>query len=342
VTAAPVLTGDPGIAPEHADLLEVKGLTVQVQGHGWAAPAVDDISFSIGAGEIVGLVGESGSGKSLTALSILGLVQRPVSIAGGSIMFDGRELVGLPEKLMRRIRGAAISMIFQEPTTSLDAAFTIGDQLVEAIRAHRTMNRRSAEELATKGLERVGIASAGRRLRSYPYEFSGGMRQRVMIAMALLLRPKLLLADEPTTALDVTTQAQILELIMELQREMGLSVLLISHDLGAVLDVADRVVVMYAGRVVEEAPSADTYREPQHPYTQGLLRSKLSLRNRDRPVAVIDGQIPGLQHRPTGCRFEPRCIARTPACAASEPELVPVAGDTRFLRCFNPQPWVEP
>jgi peptide/nickel transport system ATP-binding protein len=341
MTTEPMSVDDPVAVARHDPLLSVTGLTVQVDGHGWVSPAVDDVSFTIGTGEVMGLVGESGSGKSLTALAILGLVQPPVSIARGSITFDGHELVGQSESALREIRGASISMIFQEPTTSLDPAFTIGDQMVEAIHAHQPMDKGAAETLASNGLERMGIASAHRRLRSYPYELSGGMRQRVMIAMALLLRPKLLLADEPTTALDVTTQAQILELILDLRREMGLSVLLISHDLSAVLDVADRVVVMYAGRVVEQATSTQTFRDPRHPYTQGLLRSKLSLRHRDRPVAVIDGQIPGLQHRPIGCRFEPRCANRIAACATSEPELASI-DDARLLRCFNPQPWVEP
>jgi oligopeptide/dipeptide ABC transporter ATP-binding protein len=338
--------GTPAATPQAdarpSSLLEVRGLTTVVDGNGWSAAAVDDVSFSIGRGQIVGVVGESGSGKSLTALSILGLVAPPIAVTAGSILFEGRELVGLREREMRRIRGAEISMIFQEPTTSMDAAFTIGDQLVETVRAHRAIDRRGAEALATRMLDRVGIASAARRLRAYPHEFSGGMRQRVMIAMALLLDPKLLLADEPTTALDVTTQAQILELIGELRTELGLSVLLISHDLGVVLDVADRVVVMYAGRVVEETPSVSVAGSPSHPYTQGLLAAKLSLRHRDRPVTVIDGQVPSLRHRPTACRFEPRCPNRLPECGVTEPELLPVPGVARLLRCYNPSPWVEP
>ena len=233
-------------------------------------------------------------------------------------------------------------MIFQEPMTSLDAAFTVGDQMIETIRAHRSMDRAKARSMSVAMLDRVGIASAARRLRAYPYEFSGGMRQRVMIAMALVLHPKLLLADEPTTALDVTTQAQILELIGELRREMGLSVLLISHDLGAVLDVAERVVVMYAGQVVEVATSRQTFSEPSHPYTQGLLRSKLSLRHRGRPIVVIEGQVPGLEHRPAACRFATRCPNRIDVCTRVEPQLLPAAAEDRLLRCHNPKPWVEP
>ena len=323
-------------------LLAVQGLTTVVEGDGWESAAVDDVSFSVGRGEIVGVVGESGSGKSLTALSILGLVQRPVSVRSGSVLFDGQELIGLRESQLRRIRGARISMIFQEPMTSLDGAFTIGDQLTETVRAHEAVSRSKAEQMAVTMLDRVGIASARHRLRAYPHEFSGGMRQRVMIAMALVLHPELLLADEPTTALDVTTQAQILELIGELRREMGLSVVLISHDLGAVLDVADRIVVMYAGRVVEVATSEETFTSPRHPYTQGLLRSKLSLRHRGRPVAVIEGQVPGLGHRPMGCRFATRCPNRIDRCTQVEPPLVRVAEESRLLRCYNPSTWVEP
>ncbi|HUG30788.1 MAG TPA: ABC transporter ATP-binding protein [Candidatus Limnocylindria bacterium] len=339
MTVAPAI---PPMKSPSTSLLEVRGLTTVVEGDGWESAAVDDVSFSIARGEIVGVVGESGSGKSLTALSILGLVARPVSVRSGSVRFDGQELIGLGGRELRRIRGARISMIFQEPMTSLDGAFTIGDQMIETVRAHRPVNREAAETMAVTMLDRVGIASARQRLRAYPHEFSGGMRQRVMIAMALLLHPELLLADEPTTALDVTTQAQILELIGELRREMGLSVILISHDLAAVLDVADRIVVMYAGRVVEVATGEESFVSPLHPYTQGLIRSKLSLRDRGRPVAVIEGQVPGLGHRPMGCRFATRCPNRIDRCITVEPALVAATDGPRLLRCHNPSAWVEP
>ena len=322
-------------------VLDVRSLTTVIEGHGWTSAAVDDVSFTVHQRQIVAIVGESGSGKSVTALSVLGLLQPPLVLRSGSVRFQGEELVGLPESRLRRVRGAEISMIFQEPMTSLDGAFTIGDQLVETVLAHRATDRRDASALARRMLDRVGIASAERRLHAYPHEFSGGMRQRVMIAMALLLEPKLLLADEPTTALDVTTQAQILELIDELRRDMGLSVVLISHDLGAVLDLADQVVVMYAGQVVEVASAEAAFTMPEHPYTQGLLRSKLSLRHRDRPVEVIEGQVPGLRSRPAGCRFSERCPNRIDRCVTTSPELG-AASHGGELRCFNPSAWAAP
>jgi peptide/nickel transport system ATP-binding protein len=321
-------------------LLDVQHLTTVIQGDGWTAPAVDDVSFAIRPGEILGIVGESGSGKSLTALSILRLLGAQVAIAGGSIRFEDRDLLHLSEEEMRRIRGAEISMIFQDPMTSLDGAFTIGAQLTETVRAHRRVSHAEAERQAIDMIDRVGISQPRRRMDAYPHEFSGGMRQRVMIAMALMLKPKLLLADEPSTALDVTTQAQIIELILELQREMGMSMILISHDLGVVLDVAERVAVMYAGHLVEVAPSKAIFEAPLHPYTQGLLRSKLSLMSDEEYVKVIDGQIPGLRQRPAACRFAPRCPQAIDVCSREVPPLVPVDPGDRWLRCFNPKPWV--
>jgi peptide/nickel transport system ATP-binding protein/oligopeptide transport system ATP-binding protein len=321
-------------------LLDVQNLTTVIQGDGWTAPAVDDVSFSIRQGEILGIVGESGSGKSLTALSILRLLGSQVAIAGGAIRFEDRDLLHLSEEQMRRVRGAEISMIFQDPMTSLDGAFTVGEQLTETVRAHRRVSHAEAERQAVDMIDRVGISQASRRMDAYPHEFSGGMRQRVMIAMALILKPKLLLADEPSTALDVTTQAQIIELILELQREMGMSMILISHDLGVVLDVAERVAVMYAGHLVEVAASKTIFDAPLHPYTQGLLRSKLSLMSDEEYITVIDGQIPGLRQRPAACRFAPRCPQAIDVCVREVPPLKPVESGDRLLRCFNPKPWV--
>ena len=319
-------------------LLEVADLHTTVTGRLGTVDAVDGASFTVGRGEVLGIVGESGSGKSLALLSILGLIAGPVAIASGSIRLEGRELVGLPAREWRSIRGAQISMIFQEPLTSLDAAFTIGSQLVETVRAHTDASRREATERAVEMLERVGIASARSRMDAYPHEFSGGMRQRVMIAMALILGPKLLLADEPATALDVTTQSQILELIAELQRDLGMSVVFVSHDLGVVLDVADRVAVMYAGDLVEVAGADDVFTAPAHPYTHGLLVSKLSLATRSRDVAVMPGTIPPLFDRPPACRFAPRCANRIDRCVEVHPPLEPHDGRGRQLRCFNPMP----
>jgi peptide/nickel transport system ATP-binding protein len=233
-------------------------------------------------------------------------------------------------------------MIFQDPLTSLDEAFTIGRQLTETIRAHKSLSASAAEKLAVETMERVGIASAKRRLKAYPHEFSGGMRQRVMIAMALVLKPRLVIADEPTTAVDVTTQAQILELIRDLQHETGMSVLLISHDLSIVLDVADRVMVMYAGQIVESASNHLLYNNPSHPYTQGLLRSKLSMLKEIEYVTVMRGQIPALRDRPKACRFAPRCPHALDVCVKTDPSLVPVTEIGALLRCYNPQPWSPP
>jgi oligopeptide/dipeptide ABC transporter ATP-binding protein len=320
----------------NAALLEVADLHTTVTGRAGAVSAVDGASFTVERGEVLGIVGESGSGKSLALLSILGLIAEPVAIASGSIRLEGRELIRLGAREWRRIRGAEISMIFQEPLTSLDAAFTIGSQLVETVRAHTDASRPEATDRAVEMLERVGIASARRRMDAYPHEFSGGMRQRVMIAMALILRPKLLLADEPVTALDVTTQAQILELIAELQRDLGMSVIFVSHDLGVVLDVADRVAVMYAGDLVEVAAADAVFADPAHPYTHGLLVSKLSLAVRTRDVAVMPGTIPPLFDRPRACRFAPRCPNRIDRCVETHPALEPSDRAGRLLRCFNP------
>jgi oligopeptide/dipeptide ABC transporter ATP-binding protein len=286
--------------------------------------AVDGVTLCVRPGETLGLVGESGCGKTVTALSILRLIPDPPGrIVGGTIAFEGRDLLRLPEEEMRSIRGRAISMIFQEPMTSLNPVFTVGEQVAEGIRHHQQVSRREAWDRAVEVLRRVKIPDPARRAHEYPHQLSGGLRQRVMIAMALALGPKLLIADEPTTALDVTIQAQIVELLMGLQEEMRMAVILITHDLGVIAETADRVVVMYAGRVVEEAPAEQLFETPLHPYTQGLLESlpKLDAGKRHRRLAAIPGVIPNLLDLPTGCKFAPRCPKVIGDCWPAEPEL---------------------
>jgi len=286
--------------------------------------AVDGVTLSVRPGETLGLVGESGCGKTVTALSILRLVPDPPGrIVGGTICFDGRDLLRLPEEEMRSIRGCAISMIFQEPMTSLNPVFTVGEQVAEGIRHHQKVSRREAWDRAVEVLRRVKIPDPARRAYEYPHQLSGGLRQRVMIAMALALGPRLLIADEPTTALDVTIQAQIIELLMGLQEEMQMAVILITHDLGVIAETADRVVVMYAGRVVEEASAEQLFETPLHPYTQGLLESlpKLEAGKRHRRLTAIPGLIPNLLDLPTGCKFAPRCPKVVGDCWPTEPDL---------------------
>ena len=286
--------------------------------------AVDGVTLSVRPGETLGLVGESGCGKTVTALSILRLVPDPPGrIVGGTICFDGRDLLRLPEEEMRSIRGCAISMIFQEPMTSLNPVFTVGEQVAEGIRHHQKVSRREAWDRAVEVLRRVKIPDPARRAYEYPHQLSGGLRQRVMIAMALALGPRLLIADEPTTALDVTIQAQIIELLMGLQEEMQMAVILITHDLGVIAETADRVVVMYAGRVVEEASAEQLFETPLHPYTQGLLESlpKLEAGKRHRRLTAIPGLIPNLLDLPTGCKFAPRCPKVIGDCWPTEPDL---------------------
>jgi oligopeptide/dipeptide ABC transporter ATP-binding protein len=287
---------------------------------------VDGIDLAIPRGKTVCLVGESGSGKTVTALSILRLVPSPPGrIAQGSIRLDGEELLDLPEKKMRRIRGNRISMIFQEPMTSLNPVFTIGNQVAEAIRVHRRVPRKEAEDLAVAMLSQVGLPSPEKTMKDHPARLSGGMRQRAMIAMALSCRPDLLIADEPTTALDVTIQAQILNLMGRLQEQMGMSILFISHDLGIVAQTADEVAIMYAGRIMEIAPVAALYEAPRHPYTIGLLRS-LPTKRTDftsrRPLEAIAGMVPDLTRLPRGCRYQERCEWATDKCRQEEPPLL--------------------
>ena len=286
--------------------------------------AVDDLSLTIEHGETLCLVGESGCGKSVTALSIPRLLSPPGRIIGGEIIFEGTNLASLPEKEMRRIRGDQIAMIFQDPMTSLNPVMTIGEQITEGIRAHRDISRSEARDLAIAGMRDVAIPSPELRLNQYPHEMSGGMRQRVMIAMALACNPKLLIADEPTTALDVTIQAQILDLLNDLRQRRHLALLLITHDFGVVAEMADRVAVMYAGQIVEEAPVAEIFSTPQHPYTAGLLRAAPRPEERISRLATIEGTVPNMLNLPPACRFAPRCPHVEPACREQNVALVPL------------------
>jgi oligopeptide/dipeptide ABC transporter ATP-binding protein len=289
-------------------LLEVSNLSVRFDTERGPVNPVRDVSLSIYPGQTVAVVGESGSGKSVTALSILRLIPEPPGkIVSGKVLLDGRDLLRLSEREMRSIRGKDIAMIFQEPMTSLNPVFTIGDQIAEAVTLHQHVSTRQAYEIAEQSLRDVGIADPARRLHEYPHQMSGGMRQRVMIAMALACKPKLLIADEPTTALDVTIQAQILELLRKLQRETGMAILLITHDLGVVAENADAVAVMYASRVVEYAKVEDLFDHPQHPYTEGLFRSVPKLGARASRLDTIPGTVPNPAKFPPGCKFHPRC-----------------------------------
>jgi peptide/nickel transport system ATP-binding protein len=304
-------------------LLAVRALKTFFQVEGGEFPAVDGISFSIGPGRTLGIVGESGCGKSVTALSIMGLVpQPPGRIAGGEILFDGVDLLQLSAAALRELRGDRISMIFQEPMTSLNPVLTVGEQIVEGILRHRPMSRDAAKDRAIEMLRMVHIPSPEQRFSDYPYRLSGGMRQRVMIAMALACKPQLLIADEPTTALDVTIQAQILDLMRTLREETGTAIILITHDLGVVAELADDVVVMYAGRIVERATVAALFAEPQHPYTVGLLGSIPRLDIEQGRLAAIEGQVPNPLAPVAGCRFHPRCPFAIERCLREDPPLL--------------------
>jgi peptide/nickel transport system ATP-binding protein/oligopeptide transport system ATP-binding protein len=306
-------------------LLSVENLRVVFGPPGREQVAVDGVSFALAPGEVIGIVGESGSGKSLTALSILRLVPSPPGrIAADRIGFRDRNLLELDEGAMNKVRGAEIAMIFQEPMTALNPVFTIGEQIAETLRVHEGLDRNAARDRARGLLEKVGISNPGQRLDQYPHELSGGMRQRVMIAIALACRPQLLIADEPTTALDVTIQAQILALLRDLQRELGMAVVLITHDLGVVAQVVDRVAVMYAGRIVEEGPVAAVFERPSHPYTRLLLESIPSLEHDQPRLPAIPGMVPSLSQLPPGCRFHPRCPQARPACAERSPPAIEV------------------
>jgi peptide/nickel transport system ATP-binding protein/oligopeptide transport system ATP-binding protein len=297
--------------------------------------AVDGVSLSVPRGRTLGVVGESGCGKSMLSLSVMRLVPPPGVIAAGQVVFDGEDLLAVPPDRMRAIRGKRIAMIFQEPMTSLNPVFTVGDQIMEAMRAHdRAASRADLRRRAIAALDRVRIPAAARRLDEYPHQMSGGMRQRVMIAMALSCAPDLLIADEPTTALDVTVQAQILDLLRDLQAQTGMAIILITHDLGVVAEMADEVAVMYAGRVVEQASGAAIFDDPQHPYTLGLLGSIPKIdETRDRLLA-IEGAVPAPFALPAGCRFEPRCVFAAEACRAQYPALRPL-GPEHTAACLR-------
>jgi oligopeptide/dipeptide ABC transporter ATP-binding protein len=317
-------------------LLEVKNLQTHFRTRAGLVRAVDGVSFHLDEGELLGLVGESGCGKSITALSVMRLVATPGNVVGGEVLFGGENLLKASDARMREIRGDDIAMIFQDPMTSLNPVFTVGEQIAEALRLHRDLNRRQAREAAVEAMREVAIPDPGRRAGDYPHQLSGGMRQRVMIAMALACDPKLLIADEPTTALDVTIQAQILELIDDLRRTRNLGVLLITHDLGVVAEVADRVAVMYTGRIVEESPVAELFARPKHPYTEGLLRSVPKLTaagvKKEERLSTIEGTVPKPTNLPPGCRFAPRCPHRMPRCTEGDIPLYQLDGGVE-VRC---------
>ena len=317
-------------------LLEVEGLRTQFPTRAGIVKAVDDVSFHIEEGELLGLVGESGSGKSITALSILRLISPPGKIVAGSIRFKGEELTTATADRLRDIRGNDIAMIFQDPMTSLNPVYTVGEQIAEALRLHRNLDRKAAWSAAIAAMKEVSIPSPERRANDYPHQLSGGMRQRVMIAMALACDPELLIADEPTTALDVTIQAQILELLDELRRTRKLAVLLITHDLGVVAETADRVCVMYTGKIVEESGVDEIFAKPKHPYTQGLLRSvpKLTADDIERSTRLktIEGVVPSPTNLPEGCHFAPRCEFRMEKCTRGEIPLYELENDVK-VRC---------
>ncbi len=323
-------------ASKNGVLLEIDNLQTQFFTDAGTVRAVDGVSLKVRRGETLGVVGESGCGKSVTALSVLRLIPDPPGkIVSGAIRLEGRNLLDLPEDEMRKVRGGSISMIFQEPMTSLNPVFTVGDQIAEGVRLHQKLSKRESWNKSIEMLRLVRIPDPERRVKEYPHQMSGGMRQRVMIAMALSCNPHLLIADEPTTALDVTIQAQILELLNQLKAELGMAVMLITHDLGVVADTAARVVVMYAGRVVEEAPVLELFGNPLHPYTQGLLNSIPRIQKADRRprLQAIPGMVPDLLELPAGCKFQERCAKVFEPCRGEEPPLKTVKPD-HYVRCF--------
>ena len=305
-------------------MLEVNDLTVRLQTQRGPADAIRGVAFDLQRGETLGLVGESGCGKSITAMALMGLLPES-AVVSGSIRFDGQELVGQPDARLRQLRGNRIGMIFQEPMTALNPVHSIGHQVAEPLRLHRGLGQQQARTQTIALLERVGIAQAARRVDAYPHQFSGGQRQRITIAMALACEPDLLIADEPTTALDVTVQAQILDLLRDLQAQSGMAIILITHDLGVVAEMADEVAVMYAGKVVERAAITEIFDDPQHPYTLGLLGSIPKLEETHDRLLAIEGAVPPPFALPQGCRFNPRCVFRAEACVQRQPELREVA-----------------
>jgi oligopeptide/dipeptide ABC transporter ATP-binding protein len=318
-------------------LIEVKGLKTDFISEGLPRRIVDDISFEIGKGEVLGVVGESGSGKSVTAKSILRLLPSPPGeIVGGEILYNGVDILKMDMNALMKIRGNEISMIFQEPMSSLNPVFTCGDQIMEVITLHQKLDKKAARERAIDMLKMVGIQMPEERVDCYPHELSGGMRQRIMIAMALSCTPKLLIADEPTTALDPTIQAQILELIRKVQQELGMAVMYITHDLGVVAETCDRVMVMYAGRIVEKATVADLFQNPAHPYTQGLLKAVPRLNGKKERLYTIEGMVPHFAEMPLGCSFHPRCPFAEEKCIAEKPALVGISEDHQ-VACWKAQ-----
>ncbi len=323
------------MASKDQPLLSVRDLVVEFYSdRGWER-VVNQVSFDVAEGETLGIVGESGSGKSVTCMALTGLIPMPPGrIAGGSVLLEGRELVGLSGKSLESIRGAQIANIFQEPMTSLNPAFTVGEQIAEMVRLHKQQNKTDAWQTAVAMLDRVGIPNARGRATEYPHQFSGGMRQRVMIAMAVSCEPKLLIADEPTTALDVTIQAQVLDLLKDMQQEFKMSVIFITHDLGVVANICDRVVVLYGGKVMEEAPINDLYLHPSHPYSEGLLTAMPQLGARAGRLASIPGSTPVPSALPKGCVFHPRCPYAIDRCQNDEVPLIEV-GPGRLSRCVR-------
>ncbi|KOY59697.1 MULTISPECIES: ABC transporter ATP-binding protein [unclassified Streptomyces] len=315
----------PRSAPEGTPLLEVRDLHVEFHTRDGIAKAVNGVSYSVNAGETLAVLGESGSGKSVTAQAIMGILDMPPGkIAGGEILFQGTDLLKLPAEEYRKIRGSKIAMIFQDALSSLNPVHTVGAQLGEMFRVHRGMSKKDATAKAVELMDRVKIPAAKERVGDYPHQFSGGMRQRIMIAMAMALEPDLIIADEPTTALDVTVQAQVMDLLAELQREMNMGLILITHDLGVVADVADKIAVMYGGRIVETAPVHEIYSRPAHPYTRGLLDSIPRLDQKGQELYAIKGLPPNLLNIPSGCAFNPRCPKAQDICRTDVPVLHPV------------------
>ncbi len=316
-------------------LLQVKNLSTYFYTDEGVVYALDDVSFDLEKGEALGIVGESGSGKSVTALSIIRLVQSPPGrIVSGEVLLQGEDLLKKSAREMRRIRGEKVSMIFQEPMTALNPVFTVGQQIMESILIHQHKSKKEAREQAVEMLRMVGIPAPEKRVDDYPHQMSGGMRQRVMIAIALCCNPQLLICDEPTTALDVTIQAQILELIRDIRERLGTSVILITHDLGVVAQVADRVMIMYAGKAMEYGTVREIFTDPRHPYTAALLRSIPVIENKTERLHVIRGMVPSLSKRPEGCLFHPRCDEACELCRTKRPELVTMA-DGRQVRCHK-------
>lgn len=318
-------------------LLEVRDLHVEFRTRDGVAKAVNGVTYGVDEGETLAVLGESGSGKSVTAQAVMGILDMPPGrITGGEILFRGKDLLKFKEEERRKVRGAEMAMIFQDALSSLNPVLSVGDQLGEMFTVHRGMSRKDARAKAVELMDRVRIPAAAQRVRDYPHQFSGGMRQRIMIAMALALEPALIIADEPTTALDVTVQAQVMDLLAELQRELNMGLILITHDLGVVADVADRIAVMYAGRIVESAPVHDIYKAPAHPYTKGLLESIPRLDQKGHELYAIKGLPPNLMHIPPGCAFNPRCPMAQDVCRTEVPPLAEVdaTGGDRASACF--------